>query len=197
MPDISLTSFLDFVAVAGPRRVSAVRACKQASNQPYDPRKDFYKRLREKIVAFEKAQISAEQFHDVSAWGIAEKKTSNLQDAVDHYIAWRGSFAGKWVEPRHGSRTFGELRIRINPEVGIVVNGKATAIKLHFKKDQIAASRVPIVQGLMLGVTLPTQASGVLDVRRDNLMSRSVIESDVEILLSAEATAFMSIWNQV
>lgn len=197
MPDISLTSFLDFVAIAGPRRVAAVRACKQASNQPYDPRKDFYKRLREKIVAFERGQIGEAAFLNVESWGVAEKKTTNLQDAANHYLAWRQTMHGTWIEPRHGSRTFGELRVRINPEVGFRIDDRDVALKLHFKRDQLAASRVPIIQGLMLGITLPQQASAILDVRREHMTLSTAVDPDIEILLSAEAAAFMAIWREV
>jgi len=196
MPTISLTTFVDFVAVAGPRRVPLVRECKFNNNQPYDPRKDFYKRLRESVVAFEKGSMTRAQFEDIESWGVAEKKTANFEDAVTHYLSWRDSVQGCWSEPVTGHRVFGELRIRVNPEVGLNISGQRHSVKLHFKRDNIPANRMTIIQGLM-GSLANAGVSSILDIRREAYFSRTDVEGDVNILLAAEAAAFMAIWNSV
>lgn len=196
MPDISLTTFVDFVAVAGPRRVPLVRDCKFNSNQPYDPRKDFYKRLRESIVSFEKGNMTRAQFQNIESWGVAEKKTANFEDAVTHYLSWRDTIQGNWSEPVTGYRVFGELRIRVNPEVGLTIDSERHSLKLHFKKDNIPANRMTIIQGLM-GSLSTADVSSVLDIRRESCFSQADVEPDVNILLEAEAAAFMAIWNSV
>jgi hypothetical protein len=49
MPNITLTTFLDFVAATGTARVRRVRNAKEIYGQAYEPAHDFYKQLRERI----------------------------------------------------------------------------------------------------------------------------------------------------
>jgi len=52
MPEISLTSFVDFVLAGGTTRLRRVREIKRQINEGYSPATDFYKAIREGIVSF-------------------------------------------------------------------------------------------------------------------------------------------------
>ena len=62
MPTIGLTTFVDFVSVTGLSRVRVVEAARRDDNQPYDPRKDFYKRLRDDTKSYVQGRLEVEEF---------------------------------------------------------------------------------------------------------------------------------------
>jgi hypothetical protein len=50
MPQITMTTFLDYIAATGTTRLRRVRDARQQYGQKYDPATDFYGPLRKRVV---------------------------------------------------------------------------------------------------------------------------------------------------
>lgn len=48
--EISLTTFIDFVFTSGTAKITCVRKAKEQYGAPYDPKKDFWRSLRNGII---------------------------------------------------------------------------------------------------------------------------------------------------
>ena len=59
MPEISLTSFVDFVLAGGTTRLRRVREIKRQIKEGYSPATDFYKGIREGIVELHRERPQA------------------------------------------------------------------------------------------------------------------------------------------
>src|SRR5689334_17994431 len=59
MPEITLTSFVDFVLANGTSRLTEIRRIKKRFDKGYGPASDFYKDLREAIQRFHKGDLDA------------------------------------------------------------------------------------------------------------------------------------------
>ena len=50
VPEISMTTFVDFVLATGTKRLTCVKKAKKDYGKKYDPARDFYRLLRDKIM---------------------------------------------------------------------------------------------------------------------------------------------------
>ena len=57
--EISITTFVNFVLANGPRRLTEVKRAKALYDADYSPARDFYKPLREIIVAAAQQDLNA------------------------------------------------------------------------------------------------------------------------------------------
>ena len=197
MPTISLTTFVDYVSANGLSKVRTVGAARRESNLPYDPQRDFYKRLREAALSFSRGQLSESTFQDLPKTLSDKKKRTNFPPAIDAWIAWHSRVGGEFFLPPRGEYGSGELRVTVNPEIGIRFSKANLAIKCWFKTDAVPKARLKYVLATMR-FGLPTNYSGdvgILDVRRGILHKAGKLDSDLAILLHGEATGFMAIWD--
>ena len=200
--EITLTDFVDFTIVNGSSRIAKVRELKKRGN--YEPATDFWRPLRKGLVDLHKAgKMSAPE---LDAWLSTQSNPKRLQryaEAVAGYKRFLGKRNMPWVSAPNASWREGDLIVRVNPELGVVVDGKPTVVKLYFKNDAPTRARVEAVHAILdveLGsrVRAGTQF-GVLDVSNGRLMLPDArwSKSDMQILLTAEARAFVDIWNAI
>jgi hypothetical protein len=196
MPEISLTDFVDFVNKIGPPRLTKVKDIK--TRPGYSPAVDYWKPLREAIRDFHKVGKPL----DPVLGGIEHtKKAGRYPAALTAYKKFLRRKQLEWFEPPVGTWTYGELQVRVNPELGLRLNGKGHVIKLYFKDEPLPRRRLAVVFQLM-GIALQDKLDAgrslaVLDVSNSKLLLPDPKAPDVTALLIGEAAAFIAMWNAI
>lgn len=198
MPIISLTTFIDFVVATGTARITRVRKAKEQYHQGYSPAFDFYRGVRNGIIRYHN---SGEPLRGLINDIRDAKKRKAYRSCVRGHERWMGRRQFDWVQPESSVIwPCGELEVRVNPELGLTIENHEYRIKMYFKADQLSKTRVdPMLHLIKTTLTRGRQSlrPGILDVQRGKLWEPTIDIADLEALLVAEATAFMSMWNSL
>lgn len=195
MPDISLTDFVDFAIKTPASQFTKVRQI--YSRGSYEPKFDFWKALREGIQDVHEKNKKLDGVLDKIT---DAKKTPRYASAVKSYDKFISKQKGlAWFKPPVAVWTYSELNVRINPELGLVLDGQKHVVKLYFKDENPTKQRLEFVFammriGLQLGsVTLPA----VLDVSKGKIIVPKSMGEDLLPLLQAQALAFVHLWKAI
>ncbi len=197
--DISLTDFVDFVAKSGTPRLTHVRQIKLRDK--YDPRTDFWKALREGIVTFHQTQLSNKvELDAIAAQSPDPKKRKTYPLAINGYKSFLGKKVIAWFKPTSDRWKEGNLQVRVNPELGLVIGGVRHHLKLYLKsvplrKDKADMILLLLKQGLTTGK--PGDKYAILDVQRNKLFAEQNPNPLLLPLLQGEAIAFSAIWGKL
>ncbi len=199
MPRISLNEFIDFSLRNGPQRLNFVQKLK--GRPGYSPAFDFWKKLRDAIVALHRAGATESRPLSSVLVGLTDEKKARLYPAaLNGYKRFLRKVKGRtWVEPSQSLWIHSGLEVRIKPEIAFGPPGNPTVAKLHFKKERISRRRVELSSFLMrvsLGSGYSPDAEfGVLDVAKGAFVSSNENLERLPYLLEAEAGAFVSLWH--
>ena len=198
-PSISLTSFVDFAMKAGvPQLTEARRIYKQYAVDGYAPAGDYYRVLRDSIVDLHRGGRPKNDLDAIVGPGLPANRRDNYREMIRAYKRFLGRKSVEWFEPPSGAWRQGVLQVRVNPELGLDIDGTPFVVKLYFKSDPLPKNRALSVTHLM-ETTLRRrcrneETMGVLDVKRGKLIHPTLPDPDLELLLRAQANAFLSIW---
>jgi len=200
MPEISLTDFVDFVVKSGTPKLTKVRQLKERGD--YDPAADFWRTLREGIISFQQAGGNDKRQLDRIRDGLTDrKKIARYPLAIKGYKRFLGRKQITWFDPPRQSWESGELTVRVNPELGLVINSTRYAIKLYFKDDKLEKRKVAVVLAMMeeaLRANLqPSDQLAILDVSSSKFFPSSGSQASIAPLLAGEAASFVAIWNNI
>src|SRR5258708_40102907 len=159
MPNIPLTEFIDFVVSTGTPRLTKVRQAKCKGD--YDPRFDYWKQLREAIVAFHDPNnlIDKNQYFRTFLAGLDnDGKRTTYTPVANNYKRFLGRKNITGLPPRRSNWTHGELTVRVNPEIFLNIDGSRELIKLYFKQEQLSKQKADVVLAL-LSSALPATAN--------------------------------------
>lgn len=195
MIKVSLTYFVDFVLKSGTPKVTVVRKFKDAGD--YDPSADFYKKIREAIVALHEDGGSSKDLDKVLSGLTDEKKRA----AYPALIAGHKKFIGKktpaWFAPSTAAWSAGGLNVTVNPELGLEIEGTRMVLKMYFKEEALQKKRAEIIAHMMklslASKTLAGTSFGILDVRRGKVISPPTPIKGHDALLAGEAASFATI----
>jgi hypothetical protein len=199
--EISLTDFVDFTLKTGSSRVVKVKEIKGRGD--YLPAADYWKGFREGVVALHRSgRMSAAALDRLVAGQSNASKARRYADAAAGYKRFIGKRPPAWFPPPPGRWIEGDLEVRVNPELGLTIDGVPTFTKLYFKSDSPTRSRVQAVLAVIdvsMASASPGSSVAVLDVSSGRLMRPDGRwnKRDMETLLAAEAGAFVEIWNRV
>lgn len=198
MPSISLTDFVDFVVSAGTPQLSKVRAL--IRREEYSPPVDFWGPLRNAIRERHARGASLKTLPDLLGELTDAKKLTSYPAAIDGYLRFVGSKRFVYFEPPRTAWCEGGLSIRVNPELGLERNGKRCVAKLYFKADPVLnKKRADVVLGLMQMALADDLTDGtvpmIVDVQRGKPYEPTVEVADLDVLVAAEAAAFMRMWE--
>ena len=200
MPKISMTTFIDFVLKSGTPRLTVLRKAKAEYAQQYSPAKDFYKLLRESIVEVHQNKMSIIGLDTLLGNLNDQRKVRPYRECIAGHKKWYGRSEFEWGKPFNAQWIRGRLVVRVNPELGVSIDGITHFVKLYFKPDKLTKPRVETMFCL-LSQSLPNEFRqakvGILDVRRGLLHSPNRNIPDIETLLRGEAAAFETMWEQV
>ncbi len=200
MPEITLTTFVDFVVKSGTPKLTCVRRAKDLYRQDYEPAFDFWKPLREAIVRMHKDGASKKAL-DAVLLGLSDKNKRKLYpQRIASYKKWLGRKSVEWVGCEMRLWKHATLVVRVNPELAVRINGEPYLIKLYFKQDPLSKTRVDAILHLIRDVFSEGYADfvpAVLDVARSKLHEPTKPIPAIDVLLRGEAAAFVTMWNSV
>jgi hypothetical protein len=198
MPSLSLTDFVDVISRSGTPKATKVREIK--NRPPYSPTTDYYKHFRDGIVGIHRKNQPRATVKLLSNQADA-KKLANYTRLVSGYQRWWGRKSLVWLEPQSGLWGANGIDIRVNPELGLELNGIPYLIKLYLKSTPLTKARIDIVTHLMhvaLSPSLPNKTVlAVLDVGNGKLFTPSLPIPTLTATLHAELAYIASLWPQV
>ncbi|MBC8279484.1 MAG: hypothetical protein H8E48_01740 [Chloroflexi bacterium] len=200
MIDVSLTDFVDFLSRTGSAKVSKVKEIK--SRGKYNPTHDFWRILREGIVDHGRNSKSSKlDMNELMSKVVSASKIDLFPSRIEGYNKFRNKKNVKWFEPPNSIWKNAGVSIRVNPELGFIIDGKLNVIKLYFKKEPLSKTKVDLTRSLMFD-SLQIKDSqdvsfGVLDVQQGRLFKTPQSDSALLPLLKGEANSLEAIWNDI
>jgi hypothetical protein len=196
MIKVSLTYFVDFVLKSGTPKLTVVRNFKDSGE--YDPSVDFYKKIREAIVAFHEKSGVVDDLDKILSGLTDEKKKTAYPALVSSYKKFIGKKKLRWFQPPSAAWTAGDLSVSVNPELGLEFDGTRIALKMYFKEEPLQKKRSEIIAHMM-NLALSQKSSpgtkfGVLDIRRGKIIEPPVPINGHNALLAGEAASFATIY---
>ena len=197
--EISLTDFIDFVCKTGSAKMTKVKEVKH--RDAYSPAFDFYKPLREGIIAIHQKDSGKKELQLIIENLKDPKKVSNYLDAISGYEKFWGRKKIEWFSPPTKNWSIGNMSIRINPELGLILNEQKYIIKLYFKEDKVQKSRIDQILTLMenelRGKASKDTLMAVLDVKSSKIFIKEDNNMSLLPLLEGEASSFETIWKVI
>ena len=199
MINISLTDFIDFVSKVGTPKYTLVN--KIHLREAYQPAFDFWKPLRDGIIDLHKLGQDKSALDNVLSNLTDKKKIGRYPALVDSYKSFLGRKNIEWFEPPFKEWKMSDLRIKLNPELGIDINGKLYVIKLYFKSDPLSQMKADLIL-LLMNTKLKKgdfkeATFAVLDIERKKLFEKTKLDKSHFSLLEGEALSFITIWNSI
>jgi len=190
---------VDFASASGTSKLTKVRQIKQRPE--YEPAFDFYKRLREGIISCHAAGDDRAQLANHIGKASDAKKKTHYVEVMAGYKRWWGAKKLKWFEPPREVYSEGGVSIRINPELGLQVDGKPHVIKLYFKSEKLSKARVDVITHLMdkalrAGIG-PEARICVLDIRNARLIAPTVPIPGLNAMLKGEIAYLAAVWASI
>ncbi len=165
---ISMTDFVDFVISSGSPKLTKVKQVKGRGE--YSPATDFWKPLRDAVIEFHQEGSQKKSKLDLILTKADPKKLDRYQDCIRGYKRFLGRRNVQWFTPAIGMFSLPNIEIRVNPELGLEINGDEQVVKLYFKAEPLSKRKVDILHVLMHKALKQKYASGitfsVLDVPR-------------------------------
>lgn len=199
-PAISLTDFVDFTISSGTPKLSKVSEILRRGD--YHPATDFWRPLRESIIEFHATGLhDRRELEKIVARMADAKKHARAAECVTGYKKFLGRKNVKWFEPPKARWSSGGLEVRVNPELGLRIDGAPHVLKLYFKREPLSKRRVDIVFTLLHDATntgAPADTSfGIVDVPRGKLYASKSPNRALLPLLQGEAISFKTIWDSL
>lgn len=197
---ISLTDFADFVMKVGPSQLAKVKEL--AKRGDYHPAYDYWKGLREGIQRFHAQGHTDRDALDRLMEPITDrKKVDRYLEAIKSYKKFLGRKKLDCFPPSRDTWHFRELQVRINPELGLVIDGTRYLVKLYFKGEPLDAHKLKLVFTLMQSCLSPAEVGvtkmAVIDVQNGKIHIQRDFDPAYIALLEAQALSFIHIWNAV
>lgn len=196
MESISLSYFVDFVLTSGTGKLTSVKQLKQGKDERFS---DFYRPVREAIVDMHEKGLDTAVLDDLLTSLVDPREKRIFPKVANGYRKFLRQGKVTWFEPPMRDYPLGPISVRVNPEVGLLIDGRPHAIKLYFRGDPLSPQRVMVVNQLLanaLGSTWPGTVFSVLDVRRAKLYPYRP-RSEVVHLLRAEAASLSSLYAAI
>ncbi len=195
---VSLTDLVDIVSRSGTPKATRVAQVKRRPE--YEPAFDFYKSLRDHIVAVHSDNGRKQDIGRVVNGLVDGKKLRNYPVLIDGYIKWWGRKTFVWFDPPRVSYEANGVEVIINPELGLQFGGLRCVIKLYFKADPLSKAKTDLVTHLMELSLRPAcsqgEKMGVLDVRNARLIMYDG-NSLIKPMIDAELAYIASLWSSV
>jgi len=204
---VSMTYFVDFISQSGPPKLTIVKKVRKQEQDRYDPRTDFWKTLREGIINFHKSGGTEKSILDeVISRTIDPERKKSYQGMIKSYKKFLGKKELTWFDPPKCEWKYGDLSVRVNPELGLVIDGQKHVIKMNLKSEdkvKLSKPRVSILQSLMGdAIDNPEYFYSILDVPKSPksklyAVQSQDIEKELVSLLHGEASSFMTMYKSL
>lgn len=202
---ISLTDFVDFLIRSGTTKATKVKELKYRPS--YIPAADYWRPLRQGLKEFHRQSKPIEYLDQIP------KRVSNNESRRDTYIhviqGYKKIIKNKtieWFDPPSNKWISGNLTININPELGLVINGRPHLVKIYFKENserlqtKLETNTLPLIHYLLnhCAAECPDKTvMSVFNARKGQLKLQRKIISEAENVAHAEASSFVTLWNSL
>lgn len=191
----ALTHLLRFLSTRGLARVQIV----EDSQRDYDPATDFYRKLRQAIVAALEAGSPVPM--QTLLGNVHEKKLPHYTKCVEQVTVWMSKTGFTEVVPIRSSLSYvlGELKVNVSPELLVTVDGKRYIVKLYLAQETLSPHALRALGFLIrstFGQRIADAQPAVFDVRKGKL--RPIGESSkrrTRQWLLGEAAGFIAMWK--
>ncbi len=198
---ISLTQFLNFATKPPEQQLTVVREIRKQHAEGYDVPPDLYKQFREAVVQMHKNGKSKDFLDGIAARQTEPSRMKHYPPLVQGYKKFLGRKTTGWFDPPEGHWLCENLRINIRPEIGLLLDGVPTAIKLWLKGDDtLNKRRAELIVHLMIQALPSTQDDltvCVLDVRKSKAFCAGKSDHEQSALLRAQARSFVSLYRDL
>ena len=194
---LSLTELVDVVSKAGAPKASQVAKIKARSLGEYKPFKDFYKALRDALIATHKAGESRDCLNSRLSHVDEPKRRRRYDELATQYQRWWGKKDLAWFAPPSAIYSSCGVSVSVNPELGVEFGGQSYVIKLYFKADKLKRSSAALITALMASAlsSKDNPVFAVLDVARGRLFIQEGQPADVMVaMIDAELAYVAQIW---
>lgn len=198
---ISMTQFHPFVLADALAKRSQAMAIRRTLGQ-YTPAVDYWRLLRLQIVAHHRYGADPEPGPDALDTAIElahPDRKAHYTTAVVNYRRFLGRKQIDWIDqPRRAIWLADGLKVRVNPELHVTINGDPHVVKLYLRTHPSQALNQRNANPL---VWLLNHCHGhlgrplVVDVFRGRAYGLTRPNYDYESLLRAQAAAFVSLWD--
>lgn len=187
-----LTDFINFVTRTGGPRIRAVRDV--ARRTGYLPRFDYWKPLRDGIRKIHQAGEGPDELDRIIETVPDPARVPNYEIAIAGYRKFWGRKNLEYFDAPRADYTIADLTVRVNPELGLYINGVPHVIKLYFRLDPLPRQTADLITHIM-EASLRDHVDeetviAVLDVPRAKLYTATEAPAALDALLEAEALAY-------
>lgn len=185
--------FANFVTEKPNKRKKYVN--KIISKEPYAFEKDYYSVLRIKLISTIKKNKSLIELNQMLK-KINPKKHNHYEVLIDQIQNFMQGVKYIWVEPPKNIIEYSGLQLKVNPEIGININGETLFIKMYFKQDQIENEKVNVMLKIMqdsIKEDYQNAKVAILDVRRCELHKKDINE---EIIIPYNLDQEARVWQR-
>lgn len=170
---LSLTDLVDIVSKSGTPKATKVSHVK--ARPDYEPAHDFYRPLREQIIAIHRNGEQRGSLDKVMGGISDRKKLGNYPELIQGYKKWWGRNTFQWYEPQRSTYTSNGVSVMVNPELGLKFGSETHLIKLYFKSESLSKLKIDIITNLMelelRSLCDKKEKMSVLDVRSSRLFT--------------------------
>jgi len=197
MISITLSDVVDVFSKSGRSKATKVRQIKHRSE--YQPATDYYRPLRAALTEIHANGKDRDALDAIVPSIKDPKKITNYQELVTAYGKFWGRKKVGWFTPPRGSYSSNGVEIIVNPELGLIIDGRRVVIKLYLKGDEISKAQIELIPVLM-ELVLRAQVSddtlmAILDVRKSklHLLGTGSIPT-LTAMINAELSYVATLW---
>lgn len=196
MANLIFEKFADYVLKKEKYKKSFVH---QTINQgKYEPQQDYYLQLRTRLISLLRKNIPLNELENIIG-NISERKTGNYTTLIENIQSFLNGKRYKWVEPIKNEIDYSGLTIKVNPEIGLELDGTMYYIKMYFKQKEISIQKVSILEKMMQDACKTETVNvklAIWDIRRCKIYSKeSEEEISIDYDLQKEALSWLKYAN--
>lgn len=198
-PSLVLSDFIEIVSKSGNPKVTQVAQIKNRGD--YSPATDFYKPLREAIIALHKKEGKTSELNNILRKITDHTKLSHYPPIITAYQKWCNKKKLTWFNPPTGEYTSQGVEVVVNPQLGLNIGDMPHIIKLHFNTSKLSKARADISVGLMEMVlrekTTPNTQICILDIRHGRMFYPPEKSKTLKALIDSELAYIATLWDQL
>jgi len=192
-----MRSFIEYLETDAMSQLSVVRRAKCSQDEEYQPAKDYWGPLRQRIISMHKQGHDGSELDSV-AHKVSASKQKNYLMRVQQYKKWMIGQDLKWSGVLPQLVKLGPLTVKLSPELGIIVSGTDHVFKLYFKAEKLTKSQRRLrLHLLALPMAYPGRTPAILDISRSKTIIANEATPELDATLIVQAEAFVKLWHQV
>jgi len=199
MPTLTLSDVVDVFSKSGTPKATKVKQIKYRPD--YQPATDYYRALRAAVVNIHSNGGDRSALDTVVPSITDFKKIGNYQEIIDGYKKFWGRKKIDWFDPPRGTYSYAGIDVRVNPELGLIIDGKRIVIKLYLKSEEISKQRIELIPVLMEVVLRNNlhqdDLVALLDVRKGKIHYLGPAITPATAMVNAELSYIASLWSSI